>query len=128
MKLFVYGSLKRGGKYHSYLGEATLVAEHAMADGVIYDSGLGYPAAVLSEPGKITGEIYEIPDELWPALDDLEGYTGGSATDLFNKLTITVESNGEQIDAIAYVAKDQKLLKTKVMGGVWDVSQSLMMK
>lgn len=126
MKMFVYGSLKKGGKYHSYLDEATLFAEHAVANGVIYDSGLGYPAAVLSEPGKITGEIYDIPEELWPALDDLEGYTGGAETDLFDKVTATVESNGDEIEAIVYVAKDPKLLKTKVPGGVWDVSHSLL--
>ncbi|TWT27012.1 gamma-glutamylcyclotransferase [Planomicrobium sp. CPCC 101110] len=126
MKMFVYGSLKKGGKYHCYLDEATLVAEYAVANGIIYDSGLGYPAAVLSEPGKITGEIYDIPDELWPALDDLEGYTGGAETDLFDKVTATVESNGDTIEAIVYVAKDPKLLKTKVAGGVWDVSHSLL--
>ncbi len=126
MKLFVYGSLKRGGKYHTYLGEATLVAEHAIADGVLYDSGVGYPAAVLSEPGKITGEIYEIPDELWPALDDLEGYTGGAETDLFDKVTITVESYGEEVKAVVYVAKNPKLLKTKVAGGIWDASHILL--
>ncbi|MDN7242577.1 gamma-glutamylcyclotransferase family protein [Planococcus sp. N028] len=126
MKLFVYGSLKKGGKYDCYLEEATLIAEHAVANGVLYDSGLGYPAMVLSGAEKVIGDIYEIPDELWPALDDLEGYTGGAETDLFNKLTITVEADGEQVEAIVYVAKNQKLLKTKVASGVWDVSQSLL--
>lgn len=123
MKLFVYGTLKRGGKYHFYLGEASLVAEHAVANGGLYDTGLGYPAMVLSESEKITGEVYDIPAELWPALDDLEGYTGGAATDLFNKLTITVEANGEEVEAIVYVAKDKKLLKTKIEAGSWDVSR-----
>lgn len=125
MKLFVYGSLKKGGKYHSYLEEATLVADHAVAKGALYDSGMGYPAMTLSESGDIIGEVYEIPGELWPALDDLEGYVGEETTDLFNKLTITVEANGEKMDAVVYVSQNQKLLKTKVPDGIWDASQSL---
>jgi gamma-glutamylcyclotransferase (GGCT)/AIG2-like uncharacterized protein YtfP len=126
MKLFVYGSLKKGGKYHFYLEEATLVAEHAVAKGVLYDSGLGYPAVVLSGTGNITGEIYDIPDELWPALDDLEGYTGGAETDLFDKLVTTVEVAGEPVEAVIYVAKDKKLLNSIIPGGIWDVSQTLL--
>ncbi|PSL40009.1 gamma-glutamylcyclotransferase (GGCT)/AIG2-like uncharacterized protein YtfP [Planomicrobium soli] len=125
MKLFVYGSLKRGGKYHCYLDEATLIAEHAVAKGVLYDSGLGYPAIVLSGSDDIIGEIYDIPDELWPALDDLEGYTGGAETDLFDKSVTAVEVAGEEVEAVIYVAKDKSLLNSIISDGVWDESQTL---
>ena len=126
MKLFVYGSLKKGGKYHSYLEEATLVSDHAVAQGGLYDTGMGYPAMVLSEPGEVIGEVYEIPDELWPALDDLEGYVGTEKMNLFNKLTITIEVAGEKMAAVVYVVQNQQQLKTKVPNGIWDASQSLL--
>ena len=121
MFLFVYGTLKQGGKYHCYLGEAALVAEHATAKGTLYDSGMGYPAMALSEENEIQGEVYDIPEELWPAIDDLEGYTGGAAGDLFDKIEIAVDAAGETLNAIVYIAKDQALLKKKMATGVWDV-------
>jgi len=126
MNLFVYGTLKKGGKYHCYLEEATMVAEYASAKGVLYDTGLGYPAMALSESDSIAGELYDIPEELWPALDDLEGYTGGAETDLFKKMTITVESQGKEVEAIVYVANGPKLLKTKIEAGFWDVSRPVL--
>lgn len=121
MLLFVYGTLKQGGKYHCYLGEAALVAEHATAKGTLYDSGMGYPAMAVSEEGEIRGEVYDIPEELWPAIDDLEGYTDGGATDLFDKIETTVDAAGEALNTIVYVAKDPSLLKRKVAEGVWDI-------
>lgn len=41
MLLFVYGTLKTGGKYHFYLEEASLKAEWAIATGSLYDTGFG---------------------------------------------------------------------------------------
>ncbi|MGK7377243.1 gamma-glutamylcyclotransferase family protein [Planococcus sp. 1R117A] len=122
MLLFVYGTLKRGGKYHDYLGEAELVAEHAVAKGELYDTGLGYPAMTLSEQGEIHGEVYYIPKELWPAIDYLEDYTGGAATDLFNKVTIEVETEGKVLQSAVYIAASENLLKRKLETGNWDVA------
>lgn len=121
MLLFVYGTLKQGGKYHCYLEEATLIAEHATARGTLYDSGMGYPAMTVADGGEISGEVYDIPEELWPAIDDLEGYTGGAVSDLFDKIETTVDVSGEALNTIVYVAKDSKLLQKKVESGIWDV-------
>ncbi|HSP22657.1 MAG TPA: gamma-glutamylcyclotransferase family protein [Planococcus sp. (in: firmicutes)] len=122
MLLFVYGTLKKGGKYHFYLGEAALVAEHAMANGTLYDTGMGYPAMVKSAQGEIQGQVYDIPEELWPAIDDLEGWhTNQAETDLFDKQTTEVFANGEVMKTIVYVANAKLPLKEKVETGVWDV-------
>ncbi len=121
MLLFVYGTLKQGGKYHCYLEEATLVAEYATAKGTLYDTGMGYPAMVKSAEGEIQGQVYDIPEELWPALNDLEGYLGQNDMDLFDKQTTEVFANGEMMETIVYVANATGLLKEKVESGVWDV-------
>lgn len=121
MLLFVYGTLKSGGKYHDYLGEAQLVAEHAVAKGEIYETGLGYPAMVLTETGEVKGEVYDIPEELWPAIDYLEGYTGGASTDLFDKLEIEVAAGSKMLKTVVYIAKNKTQLKEKVETGNWDV-------
>ena len=122
MLLFVYGTLKTGGKYHSYLEEASLKAEQAIASGSLYDTGVGYPAMSLEGTDKIHGEVYEIPEVLWPALDFLEDCTGDEVTDLYEKSLIPVEVNGEVLEAIVYLAKDKSLLKEKISSGVWDIA------
>ena len=51
-RLFVYGSLKAGGSAHHLLQKA-----FAEVEGVL---------------NQVEGEVYRIPDVLWPALDELE--------------------------------------------------------
>ncbi|MDN3427146.1 gamma-glutamylcyclotransferase [Microbacterium sp. APC 3898] len=125
MLLFAYGTLKQGGKYHCYLEEAELVEEQATAKGTLYDTGMGYPAMVLSDNGQVEGEIYEIPDVLWPALDYLEDYSGNPETDLYEKVTITVQAGSETLETLVYLAKDEKILKQQISTGTWDVVHSV---
>ncbi|MDQ0429179.1 gamma-glutamylcyclotransferase (GGCT)/AIG2-like uncharacterized protein YtfP [Planomicrobium stackebrandtii] len=125
MLLFAYGTLKRGGKYHCYLEEAELVEEHATAKGSLYDTGLGYPAMALAGSGQVEGEVYEIPDVLWPALDYLEDYSGNPEKDLYDKVAIEVEASGKVMETVVYIAKDEKLLKEQIPTGKWDVAYSV---
>ncbi len=124
MQLFAYGTLKRGGKYHFYLEEADLVQEHVTATGRLYDTGMGYPALVLSGEDVISGELYEIPDVLWPAINDLEDYSGNPETDLYDRQTITVETPRGAQQAIVYTAKVERMLKEYIPSGNWDVERS----
>ena len=124
MLLFAYGTLKQGGKYHCYLEEAELVEEKATAKGMLYDTGMGYPAMVLSDGGQIEGEVYEIPDVLWPALDFLEDYSGNPETDMYDKVTVEVEVGNKSMETIVYIAKSEKLLKERIETGKWDITQS----
>ena len=124
MLLFVYGTLKQGGKYHCYLEEAELVEERAMAKGSLYDTEMGYPAMVLASEGQVEGEIYNVPEVLWPALDYLEDYSGNPEIDLYDKKKIQVEVDGKVVETLAYLAKDKNLLKTPIPTGKWEVSYS----
>ncbi|WP_394121114.1 gamma-glutamylcyclotransferase [Planococcus donghaensis] len=125
MLLFAYGTLKQGGKYHCYLEEAELVEEQATAKGILYDTGMGYPAMILSDSGQIEGEVYEIPDVLWPALDFLEDYSGDPETDMYDKVTVEVEAGNKSMETIVYIAKSEKLLKEPIETGKWDITQSV---
>ena len=125
MLLFAYGTLKQGGKYHCYLEEAELVEEQATAKGILYDTGMGYPAMVLSDAGRIEGEVYDIPEVLWPALDYLEDYSGNPETDLYDKVMIEVTSGNRSLETIVYIAKDEKLLKEQIKTGKWDIAHSV---
>lgn len=124
MYLFAYGTLKRGGKYHFYMEEAELVEEQVTISGRLYDTGLGYPALELAGGDVIQGELYDIPDVLWPAINDLEDYSGDAKTDLYDRLTIDVETSRGTKQAIVYTAKAERLLKEYIPEGVWDVERS----
>ncbi len=73
-RVFVYGSLKRGGERNDLLkaavfaGKATTAAPFRMLDG---------PYPVLRDNGpdahRIAGEVYEVDDSTLAALDDYEG-------------------------------------------------------
>lgn len=97
VRLFVYGSLKRGGRHHdelqaagaTFLGEAeTLPGYRLEALNVGAGETDGYLALVHArpdepdepfepdepdEPNVVTGELFEVPESELPALDAFEG-------------------------------------------------------
>ena len=48
VQVFVYGTLKRGGRYHTYCVGGVMTAE-ARVEGLLYDLPEGYPAIVVPE-------------------------------------------------------------------------------
>ena len=74
MFLFVYGTLKRGGRLHSHnMKGATFVGQDRIA-GVDLFRIQWYPAAKLGS-GTLHGEVYEINDEILARMDQVEGNT-----------------------------------------------------
>jgi len=71
-RVFVYGTLRKGGLYHSLLADADFLGEiRTTKDFKLLNLG-AYPAMV---PGHmaVLGELYEVPDALLADLDRLEG-------------------------------------------------------
>ena len=69
-RLFVYGSLKADGSAHHLLDGALAEAEGSL-DQVELSVHDGYPMRG-SGSALVQGEVYKIPDSLWPALDAWE--------------------------------------------------------
>lgn len=71
--VFVYGTLRRGGiRAMPDLFPAAKFAGTAKVDGNLYDMG-AYPGLLLDESGStVTGEVYEIDDEILLELDEIE--------------------------------------------------------
>ena len=69
-RLFVYGSLKAGGSAHYLLQKAFAEVEGVLnqVELTVHD---GYPM-LRAGSTQVEGEVYRIPDFLWPALDDWE--------------------------------------------------------
>jgi gamma-glutamylcyclotransferase (GGCT)/AIG2-like uncharacterized protein YtfP len=74
-KLFCYGILQRGHELDltqaslggKFLGEALIQGAN------LYRIGSGVGLRLVEDPHKVAhGELFEIPDTLWPWLDDIE--------------------------------------------------------
>jgi len=77
-RLFVYGTLKRGGCNHHYMAGQQFVSEAVTQPGYrLYDLG-GYPGMVEAEGElSIEGELWDVDDECKARLDILEGIDEG---------------------------------------------------
>ena len=75
VRLFVYGSLKRGALHHGELGGARFLGEAETAPGYSL-TALGPYWALIATPDSgsvVPGELFEVPDVRLPALDEFEG-------------------------------------------------------
>jgi len=82
MKLFVYGTLKRGEYNHHCLSNSTYISDAKVEGFTLYDTGYGYPAAVEKEHSCITGEIYETSKEDFRCIRSMEFGAGYDSIDL----------------------------------------------
>lgn len=75
VKIFVYGTLKKGFRNHDRFCGNAIGIEPATVNGKLYDTGWGFPAMQLSDnPDDIVhGEIITLPEADLPAIDRLEG-------------------------------------------------------
>lgn len=73
MKVFVYGTLKRGYGNHRLLEKATLVGK-AVTDVKFDMIAGGFPVVFESDTGlPVSGEVYQVDAETLKRLDGLEG-------------------------------------------------------
>ncbi|MCB0966411.1 MAG: gamma-glutamylcyclotransferase [Ilumatobacter sp.] len=116
--LFVYGTLRRGDVRWSFL-EPFVVDDGVddTVDGALFDTGLGYPAAVFDGPGTIVGRTYRLDssrlDEALAVLDEEEDTVGG----LYRRIEVTT---GSGMRAWAY-AYGTGLTLTPIPSGDWFV-------
>lgn len=98
-RLFVYGSLKRGERHHGELAGARFLGPAETLPGYTLVS-LGQYSALVAEPGagSVAGELYELPEARFLALDELEG-------DEYARVALEVRFGAETVKALAYVKR-----------------------
>lgn len=119
IKVFVYGTLRKGEGNHRLLVGATCIAEQCWTAGYLYDTGYGYPAMKQSGFSQIFGELYSVTKEELKRLDQLEGYTPGGKNNLYERIQQTVYTDKGELVAQMYVANKVDLLKNKIPNGDW---------
>lgn len=78
-RLFVYGTLKRGGENHVHLAGQRFVGEAATGPGFTLFGMQGFPGMVRAadDTGGVTGELWEVDAGTLRTLDILEGVAEG---------------------------------------------------
>lgn len=72
MKLFVYGSLKRGFRHHRELEGAAFLRHGVTTSGFSLRVQGEYPALVREGTGVVHGEVFDVSDALIARLDAFE--------------------------------------------------------
>lgn len=77
-RVFVYGTLKRGGENHEWLaGQRFLGAARTLPQYRMFDLG-GHPGMIIDEQGiAIEGEVWEVDEAALTRLDVLEDIESG---------------------------------------------------
>ena len=110
--VFVYGTLMRGERAHSYLKGAVFMGEYLLRDHEMYDLGR-YPAIAPADGGVVYGEVYGITPDMLVEMDSYEGEGF-----LYNRKTVNVENEGGRLEAFVYVYA-RELYGKKIEGGRW---------
>lgn len=94
-RVFVYGTLKRGFPNHHFMNGATFVGTGATVEAYpLVVGGQFFTPYLLPEPGvgqRIRGELWDVPDAMLPALDDLESVHLPNG---YRRQQITIEPDG----------------------------------
>jgi gamma-glutamylcyclotransferase (GGCT)/AIG2-like uncharacterized protein YtfP len=110
VRLFVYGSLKRGLVHHDQLAAAVFESEAETAPGyALYVVG-DYPALVLDGgAGHVQGEVYQVGEELLAALDVFE-----DCPRLYQRVCVRLADGRE---ALAYFMPGERVAGCPRLGG-----------
>jgi len=126
IKVFVYGTLRKGEANAHLLIGAKRIAEQCWTKGSLYDTGYGYPAMKPLPASQIYGELYTVTMVELKRLDQLEGYMEGSATNLYERIQQTVYTDKGPAIAYMYVANKTHLVKETIPNGDWKEHNLLM--
>ena len=107
MKLFVYGTLKKGGDLHTKV-ESSIVED--TISGKMYTLG-AFPAVRLDQEGIVSGEIHEIDEKYLEYYDRVEGE--GS---LYRRVPITTLGG---VEAQVYEFMQELPEEFIIESGIW---------
>jgi len=128
-KVFVYGTLKLGGKfakiYENTFDRHRVSCKDGRIKGTMFDLG-PFPAIRLEGDGHVYGEVHTFKnfDEIIRIIDRIEGYSQEHDTNLYERKPVKVElqSGGEE-EAYTYVSSltlDEMAVRV-IKCGVWKI-------
>lgn len=114
IKVFVYGSLKKGKQADAFLKNSKFISEDSVKGGLYAISF--FPGIRLDEDGEVSGEVYEVDRDTLFRLDNYEGYYGTRPDSLFVRKNVTT-NKGEKVCIYEFNGSVKGC--HKVEDGVW---------
>jgi gamma-glutamylcyclotransferase (GGCT)/AIG2-like uncharacterized protein YtfP len=115
-RIFVYGTLKRGGSNHALLAGQQFLGAACTAPGYILYLLGDYPGMVraANDQAGVTGEVWLVDDACLQQLDELEGVAEG----LYERAAIQLAAplNAEPAQAYLYL---RNITGRQAIGAVW---------
>jgi len=119
--IFVYGTLKPGGKMFRHISHVVKEAIPAAIPGCLYDTPFGYPLLLcpggeedLLINGVILIPLEDMYDELMRIIDVIEGEAG------FEKeIREVMLEDGTRIDAVVYLYREAPPYAHRFFGTEW---------
>lgn len=121
MRLFVYGSLRKGRyNYDLYLKNKSQFVQKAYIRADLYSlKGKEYPAIVQGK-NMVLGEIFEVDQETFDRMDVMEGYVPGRYENEYDKVeTDILDASGNVIDCLPVYWYNIKLENQKNLLNEW---------
>lgn len=112
--ILVYGTLRKGESNHAYLQSSKYLGIGKI-EGELWGKYDWFPYLTLGN-GTVKGEIYEINELTFRAIDGLEGYPYH-----YNRKEVPVKIQGQEetIKAWVYFVDDQGEQSSKIESGDW---------
>jgi gamma-glutamylaminecyclotransferase len=117
-RLFVYGTLKRGGENHLHLAGQRFLGEAATGPGFTLYGMQGFPGMVRAADDTVgvTGELWEVDPDTLHTLDILEGVAEG----LYERVSLRLLPPFAETNAEAYLYL-RSLEGRPQIGSTWKV-------
>lgn len=123
--VFVYGSLLKGEVNHYMMKNYSCIAEDVWIFGRLYDASLEYPFLIIDDGKKVFGELYEVPVEELPVLDEFEDYEPGGVDNLYERKVVTVYKDNTTWQAFVYVCNQEDMLKNEISEESWRLFRNM---
>jgi len=119
LRIFVYGTLRRGGFYHDrYLSRARFLGLARTALGFVLTDLGRYPGMIRGGSEAVIGELYEVDAESLSAIDELEDHP-----EEYQRGVISLADGGS---ATAYLfRRDDPDVHPRVPSGDWFAHRGL---
>jgi gamma-glutamylaminecyclotransferase len=117
-RVFVYGTLKRGGDNHHHLAYQQFLGAARTPPGFTLYSLGDYPGMVRApaDTAGVTGELWAVDDACLRQLDLLEGVNEG----LYQRVTLKLAapSDDQPVETYLYLGR---VTDRKAIGSIWEV-------
>lgn len=115
MKIFVYGTLRRGSYNHYLLEDSPFIGNGRTVNGFTMVNMGGFPGVISGGDTSIVGELYEVNKETLAQLDRLEGHP-----DWYTRTPITItDEAGKEHAAELYLLPAFYLKNQHIETGDW---------